>query len=196
MRLPLIYLVLAVFTGTVHAQAPDSNHVDINGHFIGEPVTRFLRLERDAREDVDVCRRNSIRSSCQGLLAAVDGGGRAEVSTETSRDLDNPDRPVVSIEFVLDKGKVVKVSIPVDNVGEIAKKFGPPTHESIIPSRNASGTTWENHLTVWESPSVYATLYQDNNPSVQDHRPLLVMESLEEHAREDTAARVQNVATQ
>ena len=196
MRLPLIYLALAVFPGILQAQAPDANHADINGHVIGEPVSRFLRLEQDAREDVDVCRHNSIRASCQGLLAAVDSGGRTEVSTETSRDLDNPDKPVISIEFVLDKGKVVKVTLPVDDVAEIAKKFGPPTRESAIPSQNASGAKWEDRLTIWESPGVYVTLYQDNNPTARDHRPLLVIESTEEHAREETAAHVQNVATQ
>jgi hypothetical protein len=196
MRLPLIYLVLALFPGALHAQAPDANRADINGHVIGEPVSRFLRLERDAREDVDVCRHDSIRSSCQDLLAAVDSGGRAEVSTETSRDLDNPDRPVISIEFVLDKGKVVKVSLPVDDIGAITKKFGSPTRESVIPSQNAAGAKWEDRLTIWESPGVYVTLYQDNNPSAQDHRPLLVMESTEEHAREETQAHVQNVASQ
>jgi hypothetical protein len=196
MRLPLIYLVLAVTSSVAHAQAPAATGADINGHFIGEPVTRFLRLERDAREDVDVCRRNSIRSSCQGLLAAIDSGARTEVSTETSRDLDNPDRPIVSIEFVLDKGKVVKLSFPVDDVAEISKKFGPPTHESTIPSQNPSGTKWEDHLTVWEKSGVYVSLYQDNNPAAQDHRPLLVMESAEEHAREDTASHAQNVASQ
>jgi hypothetical protein len=196
MRLPLIYLVLASFPGIMHAQAPEANRADINGHIIGEPVSRFLRLERDAREDVDVCRHNSIRSSCQGLLAAVDSGGRAEVSTETSRDLDNPDRPVVSIEFVLDKGKVVKLSFPVDDVSAIAKKFGPPNHETVIPSQNASGAKWEDHLIVWDSPGVYATLYQDNNPSGQDHRPLFVMESAEEHARDDAASHAQSVPSQ
>jgi hypothetical protein len=196
MRLPLMYLVLAALSGIIQAQAPDANRADIHGHFIGEPVSRFLRLEQDAREDVDVCRHNSIRSSCQGLLAAVDSGGRAEVSTETSRSLDNPDRPVISIEFVLDKGKVVKVTLPVDDIAQVTKQFGAPTRENLIPSQNTAGTKWEDRLTVWDTPGVYVTLYQDNNPSAQDHRPLLVMESSEEHAREETAAHVQNVATQ
>lgn len=196
MRLPLICLALALFPSSLVAQNTDPNRGNINGHVIGEPVSRFLRLEQDAREDVDVCRHNSIRASCQSLLAAVDNGGRAEVSTETSRDLDNPDKPVVSIEFVLDKGKVVKVTFPVDDVADIAKKFGAPTRESAIPSQNASGAKWEDHLTVWATADVYVTLYQDNNPAAQDHRPLLVMESTEEHAREESAAHIQNVSTQ
>jgi len=196
MRLPLIYLVLAALPGIIQAQALDANRADIHGHVIGEPVSRFLRLEQDAREDVDVCRHNSIRSSCQGLLAAVDSGGRAEVSTETSRDLDNPDRPIISIEFVLDKGKVVKVTLPVDDVAEITKKFGPPNRENVIPSQNAAGTKWEDRLTVWDTPGVYVTLYQDNNPSLQDHRPLFVMESTEEHARDDAASHAQSVVSQ
>lgn len=196
MRLPLICLMLAVFPGVVHAQVANAGRTDINGHYIGEPVARFLRLEMDAREDVDVCRNNPIRSSCQALLAAVDSGARAEVSTETARDLDNPDRPVTSIEFVLDGGKVVKVSLPVDDLAEIAKKFGAPTHETVVPAQNASGAKWENHLSVWETPGVYVTLYQDNNPSVEDHRPLLVMESTEEHAREDAASQARDMGPQ
>jgi hypothetical protein len=90
MRLPLIYLGLAVFPGFLHAQGPDANRADINGHVVGEPVSRFLRLERDAREDVDVCRHNSIRSSCQGLLAAVDSGGRDERRRKTGREKPSP----------------------------------------------------------------------------------------------------------
>jgi hypothetical protein len=143
-----------------------------------------------------VCRKNSIRSSCRDLLAAIDSGARAEVSTEIPAGLDNPDQPVTSIEFVLDGGKVVKLSLPVNDIPEIMKKFGPPTHESVLPSHNAAGAKWEDHLSVWDASGVYITLYQDNNPVVEDHRPLLVMESTEEHARESDGSHVENVAAQ
>lgn len=199
MRLQIAFLILTAFPGILHAQAANASRadvIDIRGHYVGEAVTRFLRLEPDAREDVDVCRKNPIRSSCQDLLAAVDSGARTEISTAVPLDLDNPDQPPSSMEFVLAGGKLVKVSMPVNDVSEILKRFGRPSHESVVPSQNASGAKWENHLSVWEAPGIYVTLYQDNNPSLEDHRPLLVMESLEEHTREDAGAHTQTVASQ
>jgi hypothetical protein len=180
----------------LRAQTVEADHPEINGHFIGEPVTRFLRLEAEAREDVDVCRRYSARSSCRELLAAIDDGARAEISTSIPATLDNPDPPATSLEFVLDGGKVVKVSLPVDDVPQTLKKFGPPTHETDVPGQNASGAKWQNHLSVWDASGIHVTLYQDNNPSLDDHRPLLVVESAGEHAREDAASQAQNVAPQ
>lgn len=205
MRLHIAFLSLMALAGIVHAQVPVANRtgasnsvdtVDIQGHYIGEPVTRFLRLEPDAREDVDVCRHNSTRSSCRTLLDAVENGGRTEVSTTIIAGLDNPDLPTTSMEFVLDGGKVVKISLPVNNLPELLKKLGTPSHESVLPSQNASGAKWEDHLSVWETPGVYVTLNQDNNPAVEDRRPLLTMESKEEHARVEAAARPQTVASQ
>jgi hypothetical protein len=199
MRLQIASLMLIAFPGILYAQTADGNRtdaIDIRGHYVGEAVTRFLRLEPDAREDVDVCRQNPIRSSCQSLLAAVDSGGRTEISTSVARDLDNPDQPESSMEFVLDGGKVVKLSMPVNDLSEILKKFGRPSRESVVPSQNASGAKWENHLSVWDVSGIYVSLYQDNNPAIEDHRPLLVMESPEEHVREDSGSHVQNVSSQ
>jgi hypothetical protein len=204
MRLQIAFLSLIAVPCILLAQATGGNRgevssaadaLDIQGHHLGEPVARFLRLELDAREDVDVCRHNPSRSLCKSLLEAVDNGARTEVSTSIVGGLDNPDLPTTSMEFILDGGKVVKISLPVNDVPELLKKLGPASRESIIPSTNASGAKWENHLAAWGTPGVYITLYQDNNPSVEDHRPLLEIETAEEHVREDVAARPQTVAS-
>jgi hypothetical protein len=204
MRLQIAFLSLIALPSLLCAQAtagnragvtPSADSLDIQGHQLGEPIARFLRLELDAREDVDVCRHNPSRSLCKSLLDAVENGGRTSVSTTIVAGLDNPDLPTTSMEFILDGGKVVKISLPVNDVPELLKKLGPASHESVIPSMNASGAKWENHLSVWGTTGVYITLYQDNNPSVEDHRPLLEIETAEEHVREDVAARPQTVAS-
>jgi hypothetical protein len=205
MRLQTAFLSLIALPGILHAQATGANRangagsvdsVDIQGHYIGEPVTRFLRLEPDAREDVDVCRNNPSRALCKSLLDAVENGARTEVSTAITAGLDNPDLPTTSMEFVLDGGKVVKITLPVNDLPELLKKLGPSSQESVIPSTNTTGAKWENHLSVWGTTGVYITLFQDNNPSVVDHRPLLEIETAEEHVREDAAARPQTVSAQ
>src|SRR5580704_2044549 len=111
MRLQIAFLWLIAFPSLLAAQttagnrpevAPSADSLDIQGHHLGEPIARFLRLELDAREDVDVCRHNPSRSLCKSLLDAVENGGRTEVSTTIVGGLDNPDLPTTSMEFVLD----------------------------------------------------------------------------------------------
>jgi hypothetical protein len=43
---------------------------------------------------------------------------------------------------------------------------------------------WESHLTIWHTPTLYVSLYLDNNPSLQDHRLSLTIEAPTEHTRE------------
>src|SRR5271168_1516513 len=89
MRLQIAFLSLIAFPCILLAQAtagnregvaPSSDTLDIQGHHLGELVARFLRLELDAREDVDVCRHNPSRSLCKSLLDAIDNDARTEVS--------------------------------------------------------------------------------------------------------------------
>jgi hypothetical protein len=57
--------------------------------------------------------------------------------------------------------------------------------KSVLSSHDSSGAKWDNQLYTWDTPTVYLTLYQNNNPSLQDRRLLLVMESRPEHLLED-----------
>jgi hypothetical protein len=70
----------------------------------------------------------------------------------------------------------------------MSKKFGALPKKTTLPSHNTSGTKWDNQLYTWDTPTIYATLYQDNNPLLQDHRPLLIVESHAEHLLDDVDA--------
>jgi hypothetical protein len=51
----------------------------------------------------------------------------------------------------------------------------------MLSSQNGAGAKWINWLHIWDTPGIYISLYQDNNPSLQDHRLLLIVESHAEH---------------
>jgi len=161
---------------------------EIRGHYIGEPVKRFFRLDFEARAEMDVCHQNPNRPACGRLLDAIDYGKRAEVSTSVPADLDHPEGDRETTDFVLDGGKLVKISMLVNVAPDQLKSLGRPSSEKSIPAQNSSGAKWENHLTVWQSPDLYVELYQDNNPSLTDHRLSLTIESPAEHARTNPGA--------
>jgi hypothetical protein len=71
---------------------------------------------------------------------------------------------------------------------EELKSLGRPTSEKSIPAHDTSGAKWENHLTIWDIPTLYVSLYLDNNPSLQDHRFTLTIEAPTEHTRENPEA--------
>ena len=162
--------------------------LEIRGHFIGEPVKRFFRLDFEARGEMEVCHQNPNRPACGRLLDAIEYGKRAEVSTTVAADLDHPEGDRDTTNFVLDGGKLVKISMLVNDAPEELKSLGRPSTEKSIPAQNSSGAKWENHLTIWQSPDLYVELYQDNNPSLTDHRFLLTIESPSEHTRDNPEA--------
>lgn len=177
---PFVF-VLVLFAGLpagLSAQAGNVASVGFKGHLIGEGVADFLRMEPEAQQEVDVCRQRTSRRSCERLLSALNAGGRAEMSTTGS------------VNFVLDGGKLVKLTMLVDKpmdvaTSELIQKFGSQTSVSLLPSQNGTGTKWNNLLHAWDLPGVYITLYQDNNPSIPDHRLLLMAESRAEHLLDD-----------
>lgn len=173
----LALLVLLGLPAVLHAQSANFSDADFKGHLIGESVADFLRIEPEAQQEADVCRQRAERRRCVELIAALDHGQRAEVST-------------ASVNYVLDAGQLVKVTMLVDdsfqNVSDsLTKKFGPLSKKSSLPTHDSSGTKWENQLYTWDTPTIYMTLYQDNNPRMQDRRPLLVVESHAEHLLDD-----------
>jgi hypothetical protein len=168
--------------------APTAAPLEIRGHFIGEPVKRFFRLDFEARGEMEVCHQNPNRPACGRLLDAIEYGKRAEVSTTVAADLDHPEGDRDTTNFVLDGGKLVKISMLVNDAPEELKSLGRPSTEKSIPAQNSSGAKWENHLTIWQSPDLYVELYQDNNPSLTDHRFLLTIETPAEHTRDNPEA--------
>jgi len=182
-RRPVVILFLISLPGVVRAQAVDTKPVEIRRHYIGESAGRLLRLEPDAREEVEVCRQHS-GSTCDRLLAGVDGGERTEISTLAPLDLYHPDAAKETMDFVLDGKKLVKITMVLNAASEAIQIFGHQSSETLTASGNSSGAKWENHLSVWDRPDVYVSLFEDNNPSLKDRRPVLIVESRDEHARE------------
>ncbi|MGH9744915.1 MAG: hypothetical protein ACRD59_02240 [Candidatus Acidiferrales bacterium] len=168
--------------------APAASTFEIHGHVIGEPVKRFLRLELEARGEVEVCHENPNRPACGRLLDAVEDNKRAEISTSAPVDTDHPEGDRETTDWVLDSGKLVKISMLVNEAPDALKTLGRPTSEKSIPSQNAAGAKWENRLTVWQSADLYVALYLDNNPRLTDHRLSLVVETPAEHARDNPDA--------
>ena len=186
---PLIASLLLIASPVLlRGQSGDSHSIEIRGHYIGESTVRFLHLESEAREDAEVCRQHPAASFCLHLLGAIDNGERAEISVSVLPDLNSPDAARDPITFVLDGKKVVKITMLVNSVSDAMKMLGPPSSESDAPDKNRAGQKWVDHLTVWENAEVYATLYQDNNPSLEDRRPVLVVESRAEKARAEADA--------
>lgn len=189
MRLLIASVLLIAFSavsGSLRGQTTDVKPVEIRGHYIGESTVRFLHLEPEARESIEVCRQHPTQSVCDQLLAAIERGQRAEISTSVPLDMYHPDEAKDdAINFVLDGKKLVKMAMLVNDVSDARKILGHPSSESAIPSQDSSGAKWENRRTVWETPEAYVTLYQDNNPSLRDRRPVLTIETRAEHAREE-----------
>ena len=167
--------------------APAAAPLEIRGHFIGEPVKRFFRLDFEARGEMEVCHQNPNRPACGRLLDAIEYSKRADISTTVPADSDHPEGDRDTTNFVLDGGKLVKMSMLVNQAPEELKSLGRPTSEKSIPSQN-SGAKWENHLSVWDTPNLYVSLYLDNNPSLTDHRFLLTIETPAEHTRDNSEA--------
>lgn len=182
MRRVLVMLAaMALFGSRTHAQAADDKPTEIKGHFIGETISVFLRVEPEVQREADVCRQHRDTAGCAHFLPALDGGQRAEISASDSRD------------FIFDDGKLVRLTMSMDGtvdaaVADLTKKFGSRSRNTTILGQDDSGTKWENHLFVWDTPDACVSLYEDNNPSLQDRRPLLIVESREDHSREYTVS--------
>lgn len=172
----LICVVFVFLPWTLSAQTAAVRPIEIKGHFIGESVAELLSKEPKIQQQVKLCDQNPIRPTCGRLLAAVERRGRAEVANSSWTN------------FVLDGGHLVKLTTLVnehsDAVSDLIKKFGPRSSETAFPMQNALGTTWEDRLSVWDTPTVYATLREDNNPASQNHHYVLTVESRAEYDRE------------
>jgi hypothetical protein len=191
-KLVLSFIACTAAFATTHSSespaqqspTPAAAPFEIRGHYIGEPVKRFFRLDFEARGEMEVCRQNPNRPACGRLLDAIEYGKRADISTTVPADPDQPEGDRETTNFVLDGGKLVKISMLANAAPEELKSLGRPTSEKSIPAHDTSGAKWENHLTIWDTPTLYVSLYLDNNPSLQDHRFSLTIEAPTEHARE------------
>lgn len=158
------------------AQTIDVRAIRIKGHFIGESVAELLSREPKVQQQVNLCKQDPIKPTCDRLLAAVGHGQRAEIANSSWTN------------FVLDGGQLVKLMTLVDEhsdaVRHLTKKFGRRSSQTAFPMRNALGATWEDRLSVWDTPTVHATLREDNNPASQNHHYVLTVESRRECERE------------
>ncbi len=187
MRPQTASLLLLAISALLQTPSADVIPIGAVGHHIGESVKSFLRLEPDARSELEVCDQHPNEIQCVHLLDAVEKGKRAEISTAVPADLDHPDSSD-TYNFVIDGGKLVKITLSVNDVAEVMKTYGKPTTDTVTPHEGASGVKWENRQCVWDTTAGFITLETDNNPRLQDHRPLLVLESGEEHARANPTA--------
>jgi len=176
MQRRLICFVFIFLPWILSAQTGDTKPIEIKGHIIGESIAELLSKEPKVQQQVKWCQLHPIKPTCDRLLAAVERGGRAEVANSSWMD------------FVVDSGHLVKLTTLVneksDAVSDLTEKFGPRSSATAFPMRNALGTTWKDHLSVWDTPAVYATLREDNNPASQNHHYVLIVESRAEHDRE------------
>jgi hypothetical protein len=161
---------------TTNAMAGSAKRTEISGHFVGESVAAFLQAEPEAQQEATACREHPDRASCARVLGALDRQERAEISTSGSK------------AFVLDGGKLVRLTMLVEGaadaaVADLMQKFGAPTTQTTIQGQDVLGSKWENHLLAWDTPDASVTLYEDNNPSLPDRRPLLIVESRTNNAR-------------
>jgi len=177
MRLLLSFSLFASLSVVLQAQPIDISPTGVRGHHIGETASAFLAIEPKAHQALDACRRNPSGSQCDRLLAALDRGQRAEISTSDSSD------------FVFDQGKLIKLATLLDGATDsvavsLTKTLGPRTSEIDIQKQDQSGAKWNDNLSVWNAPDAYILLFEDNNPSLKArHVPVLVVESPAEHAR-------------
>jgi hypothetical protein len=158
------------------AQTPNLRPIEIEGHFIGESIAALLSREPKVQQEVKACEQDPLKATCDGLLAAVERGERAEVSNSSWTN------------FVLDGGQLVKLMTLVnersDAVSDVTKQLGPRSSEATFRMQNTLGISWEDHLSVWDTPAICATLHEDNNPASQNHHYVLVVESRAEYDRE------------
>lgn len=173
----LIPLLLISMPWPLCAQTENVTTVSIKGHFIGESISELLTREPDVQQQVTACEQRRSKPICEGLLAAVKRGERAEFSNSRWTS------------FVVDGGKLVKIRTLLDGTADAAKadltiKFGTRSSETAFPMQNAMGTGWEDRLSVWDTPAFYVSLREDNNPASQNHHLVLVVESRSEHDRD------------
>jgi hypothetical protein len=179
-RLPGILAATVMLALGASAWAANVEPTEIRGHSIGETSAAFLNLEPEARQDADACRQHPDEARCTHLLAALDGGERAEISISGAT------------AFVLDGGKLVRLTTPVDGVADAAmagieKKFGAQPGKVTVQGQNTAGAKWENYLFTWDTPDALVTLYQDNDPLLRDRRLMLIVES-HSQSRKDTVS--------
>ena len=176
MQRRLICFVFMSLPWSLSAQTGHMKPIEIKGHFIGESIAELLSKEPKVQQQVKSCEQRPTKPTCDLVLAAVEHRGRAGVANSSW------------MNFVVDGGHLVKLTTLVnensDAVSDLTKKFGPRSSETTFPMRNALGTTWKDHLSVWDTPTVYATLREDNNPASQNHHYVLSVESRAEHDRE------------
>jgi hypothetical protein len=181
-RLLVILAVTAIAASRAYAGAANLNPSEMKGHSLGETTAAFLSVEPEAQQEADACRQHPDGANCAGLLAALDGGQRAEISTSGRTT------------FTFDAGKLVRLTMPVDDAAdaatlELTKQFGPQSRNITIPGQNILGAKWENHVFLWDTPEANVTLYEDNDPSLSRPRLLLVVESRSQaQAKADTVS--------
>ena len=169
-RLLATLAAILIIASSANAGAAHVKPSGIRGHSLGETAATFLSLEPEAQQEADACRQHSDETICASLLAALDAGQRAEIS------LAGP------MAFTLDAGKLVRLTMSFDAVvdtatAELTKQFGPQPRKTTIPAQNLQGAKWKNQVFAWDTPDARVTLYEDNDPSLQGHRLLLVVES-------------------
>jgi hypothetical protein len=186
-RLLVILAATVIIAARANAGPANVKPTGIAGHSIGETTAAFLTLEPEAQQQADTCRQHPDEAICARLLAALDDGQRAEISTSSPT------------AFTFDQGKLVRLTMSLDGAAnaataELSKQFGPQQRKTTISAQNIQGAKWENHLFAWETPDARVTLYEDNDPSLQGRRLLLVVESRSQ-GREDTVSVKQLAAT-
>ena len=179
-RLRTILAVTMIMAWSSQARAAHSKPAELAGHSIGESAAAFLREEPEAQQKAEACRQQPDETGCDQLLAVLDGGQRGEISTSGA------------MTFVFDEGKLVRLTMPMDGgadaaIASLTKKFGPPSRKVTVTGQNLQGAQWENYLFGWDTADCGLTLYQDNDPSLQERRLVLVAESRSQ-GREDTVS--------
>jgi hypothetical protein len=179
-RLRTILAVTMIMAWSSPAGAAHAKPADLAGHSIGESAAAFLREEPEAQQKAEACRQQPDGTGCAQLLAVLEDGQRGEISTSGPAT------------FLLDGGQLVRLTMPVDGgadaaIASLTKKFGPPSRKVTITGQNLQGTQWENYLFGWDTADSGLTLYQDNDPSLQERRLVLVAESRSQ-ASEDTVS--------
>ena len=175
---PLVWIVLPC---VLNAQTAHVRPVEVRGHFIGESTPELISHEPEVRQKLNACRQHPAKPDCDRLLAAVKRGQRAEVSTSSWTT------------FVLDGGKLVKLTTLVHEdpgavKADLTQELGARCTEASFPMQNALGATWKDRLFVWDTPTIWASLREDNNPASQNHHFVLVVESRSEHTGEHMEA--------
>jgi hypothetical protein len=176
MRSLLSFVMLAGLSTIASAQPIDISPTGMSGHHIGETASSFLAMEPKTQLAFDSCRREPLSPRCDRVLGAFERGQRAEITTSDSTD------------FVFDQGRLIKLAKLVDGTpevfaGDLTKTLGPRASEIDIQKQDQSGAKWNDNLSMWAAPDAYILLFEDNNPNLGARRPVLVVESPAEHAR-------------